>query len=377
VPERESTPPGLTRRELRESNAELPSVSSPWRVAQPAASAEGGSWWARLGRVGGAGTPPADPTVALLVQRLEVASSDAGYFRHKADSSLALAFPKHASSPARAHGTGAWAAAHAWGVDEAEDQALGTLARGKMALRLQSLSTAALTISLDACWCKAELASVLRALQDYNELALPEAGEPGTRRGVAAESGSGRACSRVPVAESIERLASAGDGSDSAMVGTYDVGSGSARRSLTRRLEEREAQLAEREDEVAVLRALLEEAHNSLDEKDAALARRAADLDAQTRRVELLLSQASPDADGSRALPTPGRPPGSSTPPSAKMKATASFKGAAVQKLAAVFESGGNVVETQAAQVLFASGKVCREGSSIGQAVLCRAPHRA
>ena len=131
---------------------------------------------------------------------------------------------------------------------------------------------------------------------------------------------------------------------------------------MARRLEEREAQLVEREDDVAMLRALLEEARSTLADKDAVLQQRAADLDAQTRRVEMLL-HASPDA-----RPVRTQTPGTSTPPSAKMKATSSFKGAAVQKLAAVFESGGNVVETQAAKVLFASGKV---GISLRRAAFC------
>lgn len=359
VPERESTPPGLTRRELRGSSPELPDGTGPWWGAQTAASAEGASCWVQAGggRAGGAverGTTPADPTVALLVQRLEVASSDAGYFRHKADSSLALALP-HASTTAR---LGAWAAAHAWGEDDAE--ALGALARGKMALRLQSLSTAALTISLDACWCKSELASVLRSLEDYSELALP-AGEVFKQRGVAPGGGSGKACCRAPVAEPIEGLDRAGGGNEVATVARHGDGSESAR-GLARRLEEREAQLVEREDDVAMLRALLEEARSTLADKDAVLQQRAADLDAQTRRVEMLL-HASPDAG-----PVRTQTPGTSTPPSAKMKATSSFKGAAVQKLAAVFESGGNVVETQAAKVLFASGKV---GISLRRAAFC------
>ena len=332
-----------------------------------------GGWQAADGVIasGVSATAQADPTVALLVERLEAAAADAGYFRQKADShaltqthppALPLSVNHHAAnSLARPHDSARWLGpsmseeAGAWAAESAV--ALSMLEKSKMALRLQSFSTAAFTISLDTCWCKAELASVIRALEDYNELAQPE--------GI------------------LEAWALA----ESKLVGRETIAIDAAER-----MERQAALLLEREDEVAMLRALLEETRSSLMEKEEALAERSAQIRTQAFQKESL----SNDAGGAgqrtggvdchsakRAQPSNRDQNGreglggaceSSSPSTAcldgagspSQKATSSFKGAAVQRLAAVFESGGNVVETPAQTVMFASGKVSSTLSAHG-----------
>ena len=93
----------------------------------------------------------ADPNVALLVRRLEAAVADVGYYKSMASAHLS------AGSPEGPAGVGSKVGEEAHGSQ---------LAIRTMAFRVQSCSSAALTVSVDLCWCKAELASVTRALQD-------------------------------------------------------------------------------------------------------------------------------------------------------------------------------------------------------------------
>ena len=111
-----------------------------------------------------------DPTVALLVKRLEAAVSDVQYYKQRADTvpipsqrppprdiSSGDVYADHYSR--RTNGTEAECGRAGAGerggfATEANEAYMCAVQVREMALRLQSTSTQALTVSVDLCWCR-------------------------------------------------------------------------------------------------------------------------------------------------------------------------------------------------------------------------------